>query len=146
MGLIILLIVSSVIFMKFNIILIFKLINIFFMSIIPIISIIFLIVLRESRRTPFDFIEGESELVSGFNTEFRGIFFSLFFIYEYGMIIFFRIITRLFLNFILSFILIYLFIFIRASFPRIRYDQIIIYLWKIFYPIIITILIFLKFN
>jgi len=47
-----------------------------------------LICMAESNRTPFDFSEGESELVSGFNVEFGGGLFSFIFICEYGMIIF----------------------------------------------------------
>jgi len=46
------------------------------------------IILSESNRTPFDFSEGESELVSGFNVEYGGGVFSLIFICEYGIIIF----------------------------------------------------------
>jgi NADH-ubiquinone oxidoreductase chain 1 len=46
------------------------------------------IILSESNRTPFDFSEGESELVSGFNVEYGGGAFSVIFICEYGMIIF----------------------------------------------------------
>jgi NADH:ubiquinone oxidoreductase subunit H len=87
---------------------------------------LFIVILGESRRTPFDFIESESELISGFNTEFSRSYFSLFFIYEYGIILFFSLLLRLiFINFILCLILIFIFINIRASFPRLRYDQII---------------------
>lgn len=50
--------------------------------------------LAETNRTPFDFAEGESELVSGFNVEFGRVFFVLIFIREYGMILFFSILTR----------------------------------------------------
>lgn len=93
-----------------------------------ILIIFYVIILSETSRIPFDFIEGESELVSGFNIEYSSSYFSLFFIYEYGIILFFCILIRLIFNkFLISFILIYFFILIRASFPRFRYDQIIIF-------------------
>lgn len=110
-----------------------------------IIIIFFIIILIETRRIPFDFIEGESELVSGFNIEYSSSYFSLFFIYEYGIILFFCILTSLyFYKFIISFILIYLLINIRSSFPRFRYDQIIIIIWKFIYIILISFIIFIK--
>lgn len=91
--------------------------------------IFFILILIETRRIPFDFIERESELISGFNTEFSRRFFSLFFIFEYGIMLFFRILmSLLYFNFFFFFFLIYFFIFFRASFPRFRYDQIIIYI------------------
>jgi len=71
---------------------------------IPILMIWLIVCLAESNRTPFDFSEGESELVSGFNTEYRGGLFSLIFITEYGSILFFRLIrVILFINFRLYF-------------------------------------------
>ena len=103
------------------------------------IIVFFIIILRESRRIPFDFIEGESELISGFNTEYRRSYFSLFFIFEYGIIMFFRFLISILLsNILISLVFIYIFIFIRSSFPRIRYDQIIQFLWKICYSILIS--------
>jgi len=51
------------------------------------------VILAESSRTPFDFSEGESELVSGFNVEYGGGLFSLIFICEYGMLIFLRFVS-----------------------------------------------------
>lgn len=144
-GLIIILILIIPIFFKTNLFLIIINSNIFIYTGNFIILVFFIIILRESRRIPFDFIEGESELVSGFNTEFLSTYFSLFFIYEYGIIIFFRIlISIIFINFFLSFFLIFLFIIIRSCFPRIRYDQIMIFMWKLLYPIIISLILVLK--
>jgi NADH-ubiquinone oxidoreductase chain 1 len=64
----------------------------------------------EASRTPFDFSEGESELVSGFNVEYGGGLFSIIFVCEYGMLLFFSFLTGLvffgggvFKSFILSF-------------------------------------------
>jgi NADH-ubiquinone oxidoreductase chain 1 len=65
----------------------------------PVGGIWFLSALAETRRTPFDFSEGESELVSGFNTEFRAGFFTLFFLTEYGRVLFIRVLfTTIFLH------------------------------------------------
>ena len=99
--------------------------------------VFFLMVLLELNRAPFDFTEGESELVRGFNTELRRFFFVIFFLREYGFLIFYRIITGLlFLNEGLLFcILIFLFfIFIRSLYPRYRYDIIIGLCWFILLP------------
>lgn len=93
----------------------------------------FISILAELNRSPIDFIEGESELVSGFNIEYFRGGFALIFIAEYGMIIFFRyllilIFTRL-RRFIFMFlgvnIMVSLIIFMRGILPRIRYDELI---------------------
>lgn len=127
----------------------------FTLILIPILMIWLIIILAESNRTPFDFSEGESELVSGFNTEYRGGLFSLIFITEYGSILFFRTITILmFLNFSSLFslkliIIASFFIWIRSTLPRLRYDRLIIIAWKGLIPIVITsivIIFFLFFN
>jgi len=97
----------------------------------------FISTLVELGRTPFDYAESESELVRGFNTELRRFFFVIFFLREYGFLIFYRIITGLlFLNEGLLFcILIFLFfIFIRSLYPRYRYDIIIGLCWFILLP------------
>lgn len=97
----------------------------------------FIICLRESQRTPFDLAEGESELVSGFNTEFRASYFALLFLGEYMSILLMCMLsTVLVLELRLGsiyFVLVLgvfftLFIWARCTFPRIRYDCLMIYL------------------
>jgi NADH:ubiquinone oxidoreductase subunit H len=97
----------------------------------------FISILAEINRSPIDLVEGESELVSGFNVEYYGveyyIEFALIFIAEYGRIIFFALITLLlFTNLIYSSLFIVLLcfiiiivIYIRGILPRIRYDELI---------------------
>lgn len=104
------------------------------------------VVLAETNRTPFDFAEGESELVSGFNVEYGGVMFAILFIAEYGNILFIRWLTRiLFIEFFFIWILILWFLWIRATYIRYRYDILIIKSWKRILPfsILIRILIFL---
>jgi NADH-quinone oxidoreductase subunit H len=91
--------------------------------------------LAERNRLPYDFLEGESELVSGFNTEFWGGFFSFLFIYEYGAMLLFAILTGYFLfrgvfSFIIFLLIIYFFLWIRSRVPRFRYDFLIDLAWK----------------
>lgn len=116
----------------------------------PLIIIFFISILAELNRRPIDFIEGESELVSGFNVEyFRGSF-ALIFLAEYGIIIFssyFIIIIFIgSINFIINLIIINLIIsiiiFIRGILPRIRYDELIYLCWKIILPLILNYLYF----
>lgn len=103
--------------------------------------------LAETNRTPFDFAEGESELVSGFNTEYRGGPFAAIFMAEYINILFIRVITALlfcstplpailkdlfFVVFTTLFAI--LFLWARGTLPRIRYDRLIALTWKGFLP------------
>merc|ERR550525_1095456 len=62
---------------------------------LPIVGIWLISCIAETNRTPFDFAEGESELVSGFNIEYGRVGFALIFMAEYARIIFIRIIFRL---------------------------------------------------
>jgi len=101
------------------------------------VSILFLVVLAESNRSPFDFAEGESELVSGYNVEFAGSGFVVLFLAEYLSILFLSLLVASiascssYLTTILGGTLIgFAFIWSRASLPRFRYDQLMGLAWK----------------
>lgn len=119
-------------------------------------------ILAETNRTPFDFAEGESELVSGFNVEYRSGGFALIFLAEYSRILFISIIlVCLFLGgnlirvhfFLKSTFVSFFFIWIRGRLPRFRYDKLINLCWKSFLPLSLTLFLnyliltlILKFN
>lgn len=115
-------------------------VNIWFLwFIFPIFLIIMVSFLAELNRTPFDFSEGESELVSGFNVEYGGRGFAFIFLSEYLRILFASLIIRVFfigrslesLSFFLKIAFISGFIIIiRGSLPRYRYDKLINICWK----------------
>nr|UPL65467.1 NADH dehydrogenase subunit 1 [Cymus sp.] len=109
--------------------------------------------LAETNRAPFDFAEGESELVSGFNVEYSGAGFSFIFLSEYMNIMFMSMLTVimflgcniLFLSFYLkSSLLIFWFIWVRATLPRYRYDKLMYLTWKLFLPISLNYFLFLS--
>lgn len=106
------------------------------LGILLILGTFFICVLVELGRTPFDYVESESELVSGFNTEYSRVGFVLIFLKEYGRLLFFSLMIReIFFGgwFIFSILIFRLFIFIRRSFPRLRYDKLIGLMWLILF-------------
>nr|YP_009535760.1 NADH dehydrogenase subunit 1 [Sperchon plumifer]AYK28790.1 NADH dehydrogenase subunit 1 [Sperchon plumifer] len=106
----------------------------------------FLSCLAESGRSPFDFSEGESELVSGFNTEYFGGMFALIFVCEYSFIVFLCLLTSFIFGFYFYFVSVFLFCFlfvlVRACYPRLRFDLLMLFCWKIMLPLVIGIFFF----
>lgn len=98
-------------------------------KVIIMILIIYYVLSIEVGRTPIDLIEGESELVSGFNTEYAGGEFVRFFLGEYLRILILLVIV-ISVEFILVMVLYMIVIYVRASYPRKKYNEVVISMWK----------------
>ena len=128
----------------------------FIVPLFPMFIIFFISTLAETNRHPFDLPEAEAELVAGYNVEYSAMTFALFFLGEYAnMILMCSMTTILFLggwlppidNSIFNWIpgplwfiikicaLLFVFLWVRATFPRYRYDQLMRLGWKVFLPI-----------
>lgn len=131
----------------------------YWLPLFPFFIIYFIAGVAETNRAPFDVAEGESEIVAGFHVEYSGIAFALFFLAEYAnMILVAMLAAIMFLggwlpivdfmpfNLIPGFVwlmlkvafLLFFFLWLRATFPRYRYDQIMRLGWKVFIPITIV--------
>ena len=135
----------------------------FWIPLFPLFIIHYIAGLAETNRHPFDVAEGESEIVAGFHVEYSGMMFAVFFLAEYAnMILISTVSTLIFMGgwlspFNFAFLrdgalwwlaapgiwwllakvafLMFVFLWVRASFPRYRYDQIMRLGWKVFIPI-----------
>lgn len=125
----------------------------FVVPLFPVFVIFFIAIVAETNRSPFDLPEAEAELVAGYNTDYSAMTFALFFLGEYSsMIMLSTLCSILFLGGwlppleLLSFIpgivwlilktgfILFVFLWIRATFPRYRYDQLMRLGWKVFLP------------
>jgi NADH-quinone oxidoreductase subunit H len=137
----------------------------FWVPLFPLFVIHYIAGLAETNRHPFDVAEGESEIVAGFHVEYSGMMFAVFFLAEYANMILISVVSSLiFMGGWLSpfdfaairaadaplswlaapgiwwllakvFFLMFVFLWVRASFPRYRYDQIMRLGWKVFIPL-----------
>ena len=124
------------------------------LPLLPIFVVYFISGLAETNRHPFDVVEGESEIVAGHMVEYSGMAFAMFFLAEYANMWLVAILAVLlflggwlppfeFLSFIpgwiwlgaKTFVVVTMFLWVRATFPRFRYDQIMRLGWKIFIPV-----------
>nr|YP_010173871.1 NADH dehydrogenase subunit 1 [Trematomus eulepidotus]QSJ54537.1 NADH dehydrogenase subunit 1 [Trematomus eulepidotus] len=123
----------------------------------PLAAMWYISTLAETNRAPFDLTEGESELVSGFNVEYAGGPFAMFFLAEYANILLMNTLsTILFLGashipslpelttmnlMVKAALLSVVFLWVRASYPRFRYDQLMHLIWKNFLPLTLALVV-----
>ncbi len=136
----------------------------FWLPLLPLFGVYFISGVAETNRAPFDVAEGESEIVAGFHVEYSGMAFAVFFLGEYAnMILISGLSALLFLGgwlspfqgipgleqlfawvpgiiwlFLKIGLFMFMFLWLRATFPRYRYDQIMRLGWKVFIPITIV--------
>lgn len=136
----------------------------YWLPLLPLFVIYFISGVAETNRHPFDVAEGESEIVAGFHVEYSGSSFAIFFLAEYmNMIMISALATIMFLGgwlspfegvpvledlfawvpglawfFIKVWLFLFVFVWLRATFPRYRYDQIMRLGWKVFIPVTIV--------
>nr|YP_009058741.1 NADH dehydrogenase subunit 1 [Tetranychus truncatus]AIM52001.1 NADH dehydrogenase subunit 1 [Tetranychus truncatus]AUT13513.1 NADH dehydrogenase subunit 1 [Tetranychus truncatus]AUT13526.1 NADH dehydrogenase subunit 1 [Tetranychus truncatus]AUT13539.1 NADH dehydrogenase subunit 1 [Tetranychus truncatus]AUT13552.1 NADH dehydrogenase subunit 1 [Tetranychus truncatus] len=110
-------------FYSMNLIVFFSMIYIFLLIVVA---------LSEMNRLPFDFLESETELVSGFNIEYMSSLFSFIFLIEYGFFLYMMILMNFFffLNDFFVLMLIFFVIWTRSFLPRFRYDKMLYFFWK----------------
>jgi NADH-quinone oxidoreductase subunit H len=137
----------------------------FLFPLLPLFLVYFVSGVAETNRAPFDVAEGESEIVAGFHVEYSGVAFAVFFLAEYANLVLIAALTSIFffggwasffegwtflggnhflrepsffwLALKISFF-IFVFFWLRATFPRYRYDQIMRLGWKVFIPVTIV--------
>nr|CAH2594070.1 NADH dehydrogenase subunit 1 [Physella acuta] len=117
----------------------------------PMLMIFMSSIMAETNRAPFDFAEGESELVSGFNIEYGGGTFVLLFLAEYSNILFMSTLatslmfntgnTSIMMSSLLFTFVSILFLFPRGAYPRLRYDLLMSLCWKCYLPVSLCIII-----
>jgi NADH-quinone oxidoreductase subunit H len=130
------------------------------LPLLPMFGVYIISGIAETARHPFDVVEGESEIVAGHMVEYSGMSFAMFFLAEYAnMILISMLATLMFLGGwgaplaildfipgwiwlgIKTFLVVSIFIWVRASFPRYRYDQIMRLGWKVFIPLTVIYLV-----
>ncbi len=136
----------------------------YWLPLLPLFGVYYISGVAETNRAPFDVAEGESEIVAGFHVDYSGMAFAIFFLAEYANMILIAMLTTLlffggwlspfqgvpvldaatawvpgFIWIVLkTFFFMFVFLWLRATFPRYRYDQIMRLGWKVFIPITIV--------
>nr|AXS64911.1 NADH dehydrogenase subunit 1 [Curculionidae sp. KM-2017] len=123
----------------------------FFFLMFPLCLMWFISSLAETNRSPFDFAEGESELVSGFNVEYSSGGFAMLFMAEYASILFMSMLCAMlffganfssFSFFLKVVFMAFLWVWVRGTLPRYRYDKLMYLAWKSYLPVSLNYLFF----